>query len=55
MELERQITKALEGDLTGMTGADRYALLQASYKLINSIEQPFEKIFRMIFVSNSLT
>lgn len=54
MTLEQQITKALEGDLTNLTEADRHALLQASYRLTDAIEQPFEKVFRMLFVSLSL-
>lgn len=53
MDLEQQITKALEGDLTKLNEAEQRSLLQASYKLASAIETPFDKIYRMLFVRMS--
>lgn len=51
MDTAQQIGKLLESDLSKLKEQDRLALLHASYRLSDAVEQPFEKVFRQIFVS----
>jgi hypothetical protein len=50
--LTKQILDFTSNGLDGITEADRVALLQASTKLAETIENPMEMMLRMFFVSS---
>lgn len=52
--LANQLEELASRGAADLEGAERLALLKATYKLSDALENPMEKILRMFFVSVEL-
>jgi hypothetical protein len=50
-DLTQQINELMSKGTSDLAEPDRLALLQASTKLAEALENPFEKLFRLLLVS----